>query len=100
GGYQTHVGAAREPPTASGSPRAGQVTAAVDRNGFSRDPSGAVRGEEGNQIRDLLRIAGTTERVRLLRPLEEGRVVRFVDAAAAVQVGHDHAGVDGIDADA
>ena len=61
-----------------------------------------ARSDARNAIRSAISSGspGAAERVRLLRALEERGVVLLVDAAAAMEVGDDDAGVDGVDADA
>src|SRR5262249_53024362 len=63
-----------------------EMPAAVDRNRLSRHPRRAVGGEEDDQLRDLLRLSGAAERMRLLRALEERGVSLFVHAGTPVQV--------------
>src|ERR671932_2864585 len=77
---------------------AGLRAPAVNGVGRARDPGGAVGGEEEDQLGDLAGLAYAPQRVRLLRAFEEGRVSLLGHAAAAVYVGDDDAGVDGVDA--
>src|SRR5579863_1464402 len=66
-----------------------QVPAAVDGNSVAGDPRGGGRYEVGDETGDLVRRAGTAERMGRTRVIEERSVLPLFHPAPPMQIRHD-----------
>jgi hypothetical protein len=77
---------------------ASQVASSIHGHRGPRDPTGVVRGEEHDEIRHLFRISHSAKGVSGFAVLQEALVGIFVQTPLSVEITHDDAGIDRVDA--